>query len=288
MQPPEQDRFKLLEKIIEKGRKTFVEVGLAIAEIKSRKLYRETHETFEAYCEERWDWTRQHVTKMLGAAVTISQLPAEDQKKIASMKAANALQRVPEKLREAVLDKATEDGEVATAKAIRAATPPPPKEDPEEKPKRSPTPPKLKVDQKKLENALFRDFTGFKIPVKVRDLYYREKDVTSLITYLVSVKLALEKAQQADPPDKLWVEVNFSSARAHIDQAIADLRVAIPFAVCPSCAGESLDNCGTCKGRGFVSKFFWSQCVPQEQKDLRSKIVAEQGIIIGDGKVQVV
>ena len=51
-------RLAELEAVIERGLDTFVEVGTALAEIRDGRLYRETHATFEAYCRERWGWTR--------------------------------------------------------------------------------------------------------------------------------------------------------------------------------------------------------------------------------------
>jgi len=47
-----------LETIIERGLATFVEVGTALLDIRRDRLYRETHETFEAYCRERWGFGR--------------------------------------------------------------------------------------------------------------------------------------------------------------------------------------------------------------------------------------
>ena len=40
------------------GVAVFVEVGKALAKIRDGRLYRETHATFEAYCAERWGWSR--------------------------------------------------------------------------------------------------------------------------------------------------------------------------------------------------------------------------------------
>jgi len=47
-----------LESVIARGVQTFAEVGNALAEIRDGRLYRETHATFEAYCADRWGWTR--------------------------------------------------------------------------------------------------------------------------------------------------------------------------------------------------------------------------------------
>jgi hypothetical protein len=57
-----------LEVIIERGQETFIEVGRALMEIRDRRLYRDTHATFEAYCKERWGWTRQRANQLVDAA----------------------------------------------------------------------------------------------------------------------------------------------------------------------------------------------------------------------------
>jgi hypothetical protein len=63
-----------LEAVIERGLATFIEVGEALREIRDARLYRETHSTFEAYCRERWGWTRQHVNRQIAAAQIIPYL----------------------------------------------------------------------------------------------------------------------------------------------------------------------------------------------------------------------
>jgi ParB family chromosome partitioning protein len=61
-------RLAELETVIERGMQTFLEVGNALMEIRDQRLYRETHATFEAYCRERWGWTRQHANRQIQAA----------------------------------------------------------------------------------------------------------------------------------------------------------------------------------------------------------------------------
>lgn len=60
-----------LEQTIERGLSTFVEVGEALLEIRDSRLYRESHKTFEDYCQERWGWTRQHANRHIAAARTV-------------------------------------------------------------------------------------------------------------------------------------------------------------------------------------------------------------------------
>jgi len=51
-----------------RGLATFVEVGQALMKIRDARLYRETHETFESYCRERWGWSRRHANRTIQAA----------------------------------------------------------------------------------------------------------------------------------------------------------------------------------------------------------------------------
>jgi hypothetical protein len=48
------DRLAELEAVVERGLRTFVEVGLALATIRDEQLYRATHSSFRAYLEQRW------------------------------------------------------------------------------------------------------------------------------------------------------------------------------------------------------------------------------------------
>jgi len=66
--PTEKTRFNELEAIIERGLETFVDVGLALLEIRDGRLYRESHATFDAYCRERWGWSRDYGYKLIRSA----------------------------------------------------------------------------------------------------------------------------------------------------------------------------------------------------------------------------
>lgn len=54
----EADLLEVAEATIERGIRTFVEVGQALASVRDNKLYRATHDTFEDYCRERWNLER--------------------------------------------------------------------------------------------------------------------------------------------------------------------------------------------------------------------------------------
>ena len=110
------------ERVIERGMQTFVEVGEALAKIRDSRLYRETHATFEAYCRERWGFTRMRASQLIESAKASSSvnncLQTESQ--------ARELSKVEPERREEVVGRAREaTGGNLTAKSIREASSPP-------------------------------------------------------------------------------------------------------------------------------------------------------------------
>ncbi len=63
-----------LEAVIERGQQTFYEVGAALLTIRERRLYRDTHATFEDYCQERWDFGRHYANRLIESAEVIALL----------------------------------------------------------------------------------------------------------------------------------------------------------------------------------------------------------------------
>ncbi len=64
----ERKSLRKLEKTISDGMRTFHAVGDALFEIQESRLYREKHKTFEAYCQNKWDFSRQRAHQITGAA----------------------------------------------------------------------------------------------------------------------------------------------------------------------------------------------------------------------------
>jgi phage N-6-adenine-methyltransferase len=62
-------RLSALECIIERGLRSFIEVGAALAEISESRLYREQgYRTFEEYCAKRWGLSRRTAYQRIDAA----------------------------------------------------------------------------------------------------------------------------------------------------------------------------------------------------------------------------
>lgn len=70
----EADRLARLESSIEKNLAAFYAVGLALAEIKQDRLYRENYDTFEAYCRDRYSLARRTAYQYIESAATVDNL----------------------------------------------------------------------------------------------------------------------------------------------------------------------------------------------------------------------
>jgi len=108
-------RLGELEKVINRGKKGFVEVGRALAEIRDLRLYKPEFKSFEDYCQEKWGWTKQHAYRLIECAPVVKSNP-----QVTSINQARELARVPEADRAEVLEAALEAGPL-TARAIREA-----------------------------------------------------------------------------------------------------------------------------------------------------------------------
>jgi hypothetical protein len=64
----ERHDLETLEGIVQRGIDTFVEVGRALAEIRDRRLYRDSHGTFEEYCDQRWLLSRTRAYQLIDAS----------------------------------------------------------------------------------------------------------------------------------------------------------------------------------------------------------------------------
>ena len=76
---PTTDRERLveLEAVVDRGLRTFVEVGLALATIRDEHLYRATHSSFKAYLRERWNFDQPFAYNRIYAAQVAVAISAE-------------------------------------------------------------------------------------------------------------------------------------------------------------------------------------------------------------------
>lgn len=118
----ENKQLRRLEATIQKGAQAFVEVGQALATIRDERLYRESHKTFEAYCQERWSFTRQNASLLIKAAEVDANLSSSvDIPKPSSVRQSVELAKLPDEEQPAAWQEVLNetDGEPTTA-AVKA------------------------------------------------------------------------------------------------------------------------------------------------------------------------
>ena len=124
--PQESVRLCELERVIQKGKDTFVEVGAALAEIRDKKLYR-PKQTFEEYCEQRWEMGKSHVNRLMEAARIVEALKTSPMGEVAptNERQARPLAKLPAEQQPAAGGKAQEiakeEGKPVAARHVEAA-----------------------------------------------------------------------------------------------------------------------------------------------------------------------
>lgn len=70
----EQSELAQYEQTIRQGLNTFFDVGIALGQIREKRLYRDHHDTFEEYCQERWEMSKTHANRYIASANTMKAL----------------------------------------------------------------------------------------------------------------------------------------------------------------------------------------------------------------------
>jgi hypothetical protein len=278
LQPPEQERFALLKQTVTDGMAICFIVGAALREIKERKFFlAEGHKTMDDFVTAEWGWTRRYCNQLIVDADAINSLPESMRKLITSHKAAEELAKIPVMLRPAIVTEvAAANGGKVIAAALRKATPPVPSRkavSATPTASTSASPPQRKKPATGAAAAakkVISDATGLEVPAESLDLWNRGGAAQEVLTYLSAIRGRIKKAQ--DEADPLFVEVDFTDSLAKLNQVYEDMKRAKPYAVCPTCQGKLPKGCLSCKGRGFVSEFYWNNAVPAEVRTLRSTI----------------
>lgn len=111
------------ESTIERGLRTFVEVGQSLQAIRDERLYREHFDRFEDYCRERWGWNDRRASQLIAAAGVAANVSTIVEIGPATESQARPLTQLPPDEQadawEEVVDEAEETGEKITAKKVQ-------------------------------------------------------------------------------------------------------------------------------------------------------------------------
>lgn len=251
-------RYEVLKDKIRTWWEDRFKVGEALREIRDKKLYRDEHETFEAFCQAEYGFERAHAYRLIGFAEvkeTIQMSPMGD--KIQNERQASALAPVPVGQREEVIEKAAEKGPV-TAKTITEAVREVVKSEP---------PKEAKVEAKQEKHY---DKTGYLIPDSILADWQEAESFRSILAQLQAIKLQVEKAVEKD--ELIFREIGQDTV-ADLKNAWTTLKQVLPYAVCPSCQGRNRSKCTSCRRRGFVSEFGYKHWFAKEVIELRERAI---------------
>lgn len=266
--------LKHQEEIIQDGLHHFLHVGRALIAIRDGNLYQESHETFEAYCKQRWNFSRGHAYRLIESAEVVQDLsPIGDKKAIvlpANEAQARALATAADdaedraKVWQAAVEAAPKNsaGEpVVTAKIVKhvaeellgPAPPKPPRERTNPKPPESGKPsggttfdpsefdPDVEPEEREVSAETPKHLTGV---LAGRKEYASLKREVSLLYGKVE---ALAKLP-------IGSYIQLQEIQRHIDQVKADLKAYSFGDNCPTCRNKPAKSCQRCKGRGWIAQ----------------------------------
>jgi hypothetical protein len=248
------------EAVIERGQRTFLEVGIALATIKEGKLYRADFKTFEDYCRGRWGLDRRRAYQMLEAAAVVENVQNFTQIEPPQVESqARALADLPAEQQapawEDAVELAAEREQPVTAAVVEEVVQShlaqsEPYREPEDEPEDEPEPPK---------SDPVKDAKGNVIPEKYREVFTRGR---AAFAEALNLEKQLMKAMNAIAADEV-IGVYFAAkavnkeAIEHLNQVRRSLRFAAPFGICPYCKGGGVyqkKQCPACYGLGWVTE----------------------------------
>ena len=246
------DRQELarLERIVDNG---MAEVGLALKQIRDKRLYREKFKSFEAYCQSKWGFTRVRGHQLIQIGNVVEALPEKCKALLNSPRAATELGKAPVRQREGILAAVAKHGKV-TAEEIKRQV------------RKLPALP---------GNAGQLDKTGTLIPRETIENWDQTSaegpgTIRDALKQLRFIKRLIQKVHDQNRLSCSEIFKTTQQDTCSLSQVIANVERAVPYAVCWVCSGKHPSDCETCGGRGFVSEFFWKTCCPEEIRKLRT------------------
>lgn len=227
----EVNRLESLETTIQRGIKSFIEVGAALSEISEKRLYRAQYETFEEYCQQRWDFTAARGRQLMSAVEAIASLP-DDLPRPARASQAQELAKVSPELRGDVWRDALETAEVeerdVTAADIRESA--------------------AALDEDDHDDDWDDEDDATK-SVGQANMDETNPVVQNLLNTLRAASDAAEKLIQTSA--QAWLLTSGTALLKHIRDARDHVNAAKPAGICPECGGT---GCKKCFDTGWVNK----------------------------------
>lgn len=278
--------LKQHEEIIADGMKSFLYVGQSLMAIRDERLYAEHYDTFEAYCQKRWQFGKSRAYQLIEAAEVQSDLSTIVDAKTKNSKQKTAIPLpqneaqaravaesadTPEQRRqvwEKVIETApkNEAGEpIITAKFVSKVADEVvgPKNDKPKQVEGTVEPPKAEYrpgfdprqfDPEMREDQPAGDETEAEpsgdVPKHLVEVVAGIKEYESFRRELSMLKSKVESLIKMP----IGAYIRWQDVEMHIDQLKADFRVASFGDNCPDCKNKPDAKCLRCKGRGWIAQ----------------------------------
>jgi len=254
----EAERLDDLVQVVEQGMATFIQVGRALGEIQQSRLYRETHDTFDVFCTQRFGFGASRARQLIGVSGVVDNL-VENGKPLQPLPVNSAQAAMLVKCPADVAIKAWEhavntadvntDGEpIITAKHVKGAVesvmgngaPPPP---PPPVPGRS------------------KDRLGRIVEPALEGPYKENASLVDAVRKLQSAKAAA--LMVADRTGGEWVETPEMTRLFELLEST--LKFAWYHTTCPDCRGDVGKDCETCNGYGYINRSTYNRLTDEQR-----------------------
>lgn len=232
---------------IDRSLRSFVDIGDALLEIRESRLYRNSHQNFEQYCQSRWNITKSRANQLISASRLVENLENNGQLGgvlPSSESVARELQRVDADRQQEVWSqvvstapRGANNEAVVTARHVRetvesiAATPEP-----------------------VATTERVTDATGEPVPTSVIPEYEAGIELSGIAAEVSQV--AAKVRQMADR--RGMALVNSQEIDRLLQQVREEIRFGIFYTSCPECGGSGAifdgSPCGTCRGNGYLNR----------------------------------
>jgi hypothetical protein len=269
LEPEIRQRFEDLKKMVTILLPISIMAGNALREIRDKEYWKaDGFDKFKDFLKHNWSKTPAYANQLIASAEVYNTLPEDKRQFVQSHNAFRQLGAIPAEFRGEVLEQATDGGKKpATAQNIKKASPKLPS-----RPKSATQPPKRpsgsgpKRPGPKIPPVT--DKLGTEVPSESLELWNRRMTADEIVMYGNSMMQKLKKVQESQ--DLLFIEVDMQDAMSCLQKCLQELERAKPYALCPQCNGKTPKKECQCKGRGFVSQFYWNTFVPEELRNMRT------------------
>mgnify|MGYP003642692791 CR=1 FL=1 len=211
--------LQINEEIIERGMRSFIDVGQALSEIRNRRLWKGEYDSFNVYLRVRWGMGDSYASKLITGSEVASRL-----KDVTNENQARELSRVPFTDQEKVLHRAVEmagnSNRTLTAGDIRLAA----------------SEPSVITARPDAEYGEVSECELWELAENTL------KDFKQLVR-----RLSLH-------PEGCWLQGHMETLEVRVKNIDSILHGSKPAAPCPECSGGLIKNCEACRDRGWLPR----------------------------------